>query len=433
MTFHYKVIIILLFLITKPLVSCWLLAEESIVSKELLKDSSYVILRNNFSSLQNSFLKVKDFSNLEKNKTELGLIAKDNLSLNDNFQLYSQLRLFNEGVYDNTNHYSNNIKLYIDELYGSISFYDTTLSLGRKKFNSQISYFFPLLDIFSRQKRRDIGYFDKDIESSGQDILDLELIKENHSLYIAYAYDFKDYDKDLTSTKDSDNKKDTIKNAKLLLKATKFVESTNTDLLLLYSNDYDKDQNFSNNTYGFSINQSIGDSLIVYSEYKTVQNTSLMSVYEFNSNYNKKWASEYNLGINYTFSNSINLLLEYYYNGAGYSKREWNSLKNDIDNLSEEAFLLSYYNYFYNDKEYLRKNYLAWRLGGFSLYNFNVDISQNINLDDLSSQMRLGIEKKVSNNINLNAQGSVFFGKYGSENDVIPYGANVLVYIKYFI
>jgi hypothetical protein len=379
-------------------------------------NNANIVFRNNYNNIDDNIINLQDITDININSTEFILVNNYEANLNNiafiNFQgrLTSNLKL--NQYYD----YSSDELAYIDELYASVMLNNITFFGGRKKIINQVSYFYSTLDFLATKKRLDLGFEDKNIERSGQDMLGIEYLGENSGLIVSYIPYFQSNDIDLLHY---EYNKD-IKSVFFAKLSHSFADSE-LDVSLLYTY---KDEHMG----GVVLTKTIGENTILYLENKISQNPSFENNYNQN---NKDYYVDLVVGLNYTTNSNINFILEYYHNNSGYNKTQWDNLMQDVNN-APVAFYPTFINSLYI-AEYIKQNYISLRVANINIYDYAFYSMLSVNIDDWGNKITLGAEKSINNKLKISLENNVFNGNNKQEYGLVPYNINIIFTGKYFI
>lgn len=231
-----------------------------------------------------------------------------------------------------------------------------------------------------------------------------------------------------------------------LLKISLLVDSLNTDTSLHYFNG-------SIPGAGFNISTTIGEALVLHTEttFRWGSNRKIVrlitegtpNTYEIDDPDDSGRVYPHILGGgHYTFKDGTNIILEYLYNGDGYSSKEWDELKGFIRYSHDEykkGFLkelmkgnLLQANEIMRFRE-LRKNYIFARIS-------NPDIKEKIdgalvffmNADDESFLINPSLNYRVSASTTLGLFAIIFVGENDTEFGMTHWGSEVSIVYRYF-
>ncbi len=211
------------------------------------------------------------------------------------------------------------------------------------------------------------------------------------------------------------------------------------------------------NSFGSNLEITVSDDLIIHFEGSAAKGSDVVIIgkneidgygnsYEFinrgDSLYVKSVA-----GINYTFPDLHSMIVEFYYNGEGYSKQEWSDLFSMLEdsgarydsNIYEVSPGINPYNIYLSaankmaNLSRMSRYYLFVRLSKQNIFteNLNYALFSFINLYDKSIFLNFNPEYSFLNNFRTGIIASYYAGKKKSEFGMSPDKYTVLWYLSF--
>jgi hypothetical protein len=383
----------------------------------------YRIKKNNLLNPRNDLLELEQWTNKLWDKINLNFYY-DILRLNTQFRPTLLLSDSNP----NTHFYTDEI--YLDAHFGKSLF----LYSGKRNFVEGVAFGFHPTDFLGQLKKVDYALREEErrVQREGNWLVGGDTFFKNITFSAIYA-------PHLGTFQDEQNR--------VLLKGRALFESINTDAALyLYYGDIPG--------LGLDVSSTVSKNLVLFTESAlrrgsqrwTITQTSLatdtaLATYGFTPPDKDKVYAQVVVGGNYTFGDGTNLILEYIYNGDGYSGSGWNQLTD----------FARYYNGAYNSN-YFRKDAKENLARGTSIMQFGemrknyafVRMSNNTAIKDVDGQLvvttslndgswfgYLSIDYTISKNLIAGIYGLVNFGKKDTEYGM-QYANTVGLLIRYF-
>jgi len=242
-------------------------------------------------------------------------------------------------------------------------------------------------------------------------------------------------------------------NDRVLLRGNLFAESINTDMSLhLFYGDIPG--------AGIDISSTVSDNLVLHTESAarwgsekreiTLRNectcTTLRTYDITDPDDEEKVYPHIVVGGSYTFRDGTNLILEYIYNGSGYSGRQWDEIVEFIEynedeyrNGSEQlkgaatGILALDANGIMKIRE-MRKNYIFLRFSNNAklIPNLDAQLVFIVNADDMSFLTFPSLDYKVGQNAVVGLSATVYTGDDDSEFGMMYWSSEASLVLKYF-
>ena len=188
---------------------------------------------------------------------------------------------------------------------------------------------------------------------------------------------------------------------------------------------------------GLNFSNTINDNWIVYSELSLRKNRD-REILNITSNTNHNIFVNMLIGTNYTFTNDISLYLEYWHQGSGFDKTEWNNILNATEIYSNQLNTmdlpsgnagLGQINSSLRSR-FLRQNYLFSRVSYPVGQNLDLSLVHILNLDDTSQFIRALVEKEFADKYYVAFQVEQMLGHYDQEFAMRNWSTNVTLTFK---
>jgi hypothetical protein len=204
----------------------------------------------------------------------------------------------------------------------------------------------------------------------------------------------------------------------------------NTDLAVTYTTKADKAP-----VMGLQVSRYLTDDLEIHVEGvmqegrdNPVAEAIFPGIARFEFKDDDEWFFNCVVGLrHFTGEHDLTTIVEYYFNGDGYSESEFDSLHDEMRRIGmtvapspfDLAFLQTASDLV--DKPYLRRNYLFLSSHkGFRLSTLNIGLDVLISIDDGSGRLGPSIDYLVRENLQFKIQGGFAFGKNNSEFGSLP-------------
>ena len=191
---------------------------------------------------------------------------------------------------------------------------------------------------------------------------------------------------------------------------------------------------------GLNMSKSVNDNLIVYSELSLRKGRN-KGFTNFTDDGDNDLYSDALVGLNYAFTNGLNIYSEYWHKSSGYDDSEWEHIRREtitgIDALYREPNFSLGLNQLGSvnlglTPRFLRKNYLFNRLG-YSITEFlDISLVHILNLDDRSQFIRALIENEFLGKYGVGFQVEQTIGNDYEEFGIRPSSTNFTLYFKAF-
>lgn len=139
------------------------------------------------------------------------------------------------------------------------------------------------------------------------------------------------------------------------------------------------------------------------------------------------------IGLNYTFNNDLSFYLEYWHQGSGFDKKEWDNILNAVEifsNQLNDQYHVSGYSGLGQinsalRSRYLRQNYLFSRLSYPVGQSIDLSLVHILNLDDTSQFIRILVEKEFADKYYIGVQVEQLLGHYDEEFAMRTWSTNI--------
>ena len=383
----------------------------------------YRIKKNNLLNARNDILELDQWTNKTWDKINLNFYY-DILRLNTQFR---PTLLFSDS--------NPNTHFYTDEIYLDAHFWKSLfLYAGKRNFVEGVAFGFHPTDFLGQFKKVDFALREEErrVQREGNWLVGGDTFFKNITFSAIYA-------PHLGTFQDEQNR--------VLLKGRALVESINTDVALyLYYGDIPG--------LGLDVSSTVSKNLVLFTEsalrrgsqrWTITQNSmataTAPATYKFTGPDKDKVYAQVVVGGSYTFGDGTNLILEYIYNGDGYSGSGWNQLTD----------FGRYYNGAYNSNYFrdlakvnlgrgtsimqfgeMRKNYAFLRMSNnTAIQNLDGQMVVTTNLNDGSWFGYLSIDYTITKNLIAGMYGLVNFGKKDTEFGM-QYANTVGLLIRYY-
>jgi hypothetical protein len=384
----------------------------------------YQIKKNNLLNARNDILNLDEWNNKLWDKINLNFYY-DILRLNTQFR---PTLFFSEWDSNKTHFYTDEI--YLDAHFGKSLF----LYAGKRNFVEGVAFGLHPTDFLGQFKKVDLALREEErrVQREGNWLVGGDTFFKNITFSAIYA-------PHLGTFQDEQNR--------VLLKGRALFEPINTDVALyLYYGDIPG--------LGMDVSSTVSKNLVLFTESAlrrgsqrwTITQTSMATdtapaMFKFNPPDKDKVYAQAVVGGSYTFGDGTNLILEYIYNGDGYSGSGWNQFTD----------YARYYNGAYNSNYFrdlaevslgrgtsilqfgeMRKNYAFLRLSNnTSITDLDGQLVVTANLNDGSWLGYLSIDYSITKSLIAGIYGMVTFGKKDTEYGM-QYANTVGLLIRYF-
>lgn len=299
------------------------------------------------------------------------------------------------------------------------------MELGKKNVKSGTAYFKSPTDFFDRDpeilKRQTATAYDKTRE--GTCGLGLLYLGSKFSIYEFFSPKINWAGKKIVDQFITSKQQYLQSYTKLSLKVAL------SDIDLLYYWQINKKDEFSSKI-GFNCVTLIKEKLEIHADGVINQNTEIMnitkdSIYDVNRK-NVNWHGQITLGLNYSFNNNINLIMEYFYNGIGHSGKKYQNIL-DYSSAMSRMGDRGAYNVMYSYGLFnLAKHYCMQRIS-YSTTDYTIEssVSNLLNIIDGSGLINPKVSLLHDRKIKFNFEGGYFYGKQKTELRIQP--------LKYFL
>lgn len=351
-----------------------------------------------------------------------------NLKYKENTRLVSKFRptLLSD---DNKTTLRNKIDdLYVDQKFKDKFFFYA----GRKNVRDGVALGANPTDFLGENKEVDLTKREEErrLEREGNDLAGLDAFYKDISWTAIFAPRVNDWQEE--------------KN-RVLLKASYFMESLNTDASLHYFNGDVPG-------VGFNISHTAGDHLVLYTETAFRKGSSKKIVKLISEGAPNSYSIEdmdaqevfahTATGGHYTFKNGTNVICEYIYNADGYNQKKWDAFESFVVYSNDQfkkgffwdsvASNLSQANQIINFRQ-MRKNYLFTRLSNPSILNkFDGAFVLLLNLDDSSFLVNPSLDYKINESSTMGVSADIFVGGRTKEFGMMHWGQDISLTYKYY-
>ena len=387
--------------------------------------SLFNIQNDNLLNPDNDILNFSSWTNRLYGRVALNLISKK-------FKFISQTRptLFSEEG-------DTELDFFTDDAYVDLEVYQGYfIYIGKRNLRDVVAYGSNPTDFMGEDKEVDFTKREEErrVEREGNYLIGGEAYFSNITLSVAYAPTIND-------VQDEDDR--------FLLKGNLFAESINSDMSAHY---------FHGDLpgVGFDLSSTVSDNLVLHAEgaFRWGSNNKVISVVsEGNSTTPREFAitdkdddddiyANIVIGGSYTLGDGTNIILEYIYNGLGYSDDEWDTIDAFIK-YNENAYRNNFFtglatsnlaeaNEIMNFRA-MRKNYLFTRISNSTHFE-NVDgqLVFLINIDDGSFLTFPSVDYKLAENMIIGMSASVYAGEEDSEFGLLYWNSEASFVFKYY-
>ncbi len=219
------------------------------------------------------------------------------------------------------------------------------------------------------------------------------------------------------------------------------IQSSQTRLLLRYNQLFEQwNTDFSGYLFlgkrpgvGMNLSKTVNDNWVMYSELslRKGRDRAINNVTFHNDD---EMFVDALVGSNYTFDNGVSFYLEYWHQGAGYSRQEWRDVLTQTVNSSQQLNTINHASGLNQlitinqglTPRYLRQNYLFSRFSyGFNSLNLELSLVHILNIDDSSQFIRALAEKEFAGRYHIGFQVEQMLGSKDDEFGIRPWSTNM--------
>ena len=356
----------------------------------------------------NEILRLPDWTNKTWDKINFNLYY-DILRLNTQFR---PTLLWQEGHNAKFNFFTD--EAYLDVRFGKSLF----LYAGKRNFVEGVAFGFHPTDFLGQFKKVDFSLREEErrVQREGNWLVGGDTFFKNMTLSAIYAPHLGDW-------QDEQNR--------VLLKGRVLAESINTDMALyVYYGDIP--------SLGLDVASTVSKDLVLFTESAlrrgsqrwAITQTSMPTdtspaMYRFTSPDKDKVYAQVVVGGNYTFKDGTNLILEYIYNGDGYSSGGWDQFS-DFIKYNNNAYSLNFFKGLAKSNlvrgvslmqfGQMRKNYAFLRVSNnTAIKDLDGQLILTGNLNDASCLAYLSVDYNITKSLIAGIYGMMSVGKKDSE------------------